>query len=732
MVFLNTPGVLADVAVALAGPATATAGGPIAYTVTLTNNGPAASADVWLQTFTPPGLAFVSGTGPCATLPCHVGPVPAGPFPAITLNYAIDPGFASPNAQTAVAMYTPTGDAVPANDSASVTTPILPAQVDLVVTKTGPATIVAGQDITYAITVNNNGPNAAGGVVLSDPAPANLTFKSITGGGCATLPCTIGTVAVGANLPITATFTVSPDYTGGGSFTNTATVTTVSNETVPGDNSVTSAATTVSRSADLGVNKTGPASIFAGQNLVYTITVSNDGPSSATGATVANPTPAGLTFVSASNGCNFPVTPNCSLGTVAPGPGTPFTVTYSVPADYSGVSPIVNVATVSTTTSDPDSGNNTDSVSTTVGFSANLEITKTGPATVARGEDMTYTIAVRNIGPSNATSVSVVDTTPAGLTFVSTSAPCAVTTSFPCALGTITPGQTKTFTATFHVPTGFGAGPINNTATVSSAVNDPTPGNNSDSAQTTVVTSSSSDLIITKTGPANVYRGQQGVTYTITVMNNGPSTAANVQVADPTPAGLVFVSNTGDCTAAFPCSLGTLGVGVTRTITAKFDVPVDYAGSIPVVNTATVTSTTADPNTSNNSSSASAGVGFAFYTVSPCRLVDTREVANAPALAPGTVRTFTLVGTCGVTSGARSVSVNITVTSPTDAGDLRIYPTGTPLPGSSAINFAAGQTRANNAIIPLGAGGAIDVVTSQAAGSVQFILDVNGFLAYAP
>jgi hypothetical protein len=87
------------------------------------------------------------------------------------------------------------------------------------------------------------------------------------------------------------------------------------------------------------------------------------------------------------------------------------------------------------------------------------------------------------------------------------------------------------------------------------------------------------------------------------------------------------------------------------------------------------------------------------------------------------------VGSCGIPSEARSVSVNITVAGPTDAGDLRIYPSGSPLPGSSSINFSAGQTRANNAIMPLGAGGAIDVVTSQATGNVHFILDVNGYMA---
>ena len=58
----------------------------------------------------------------------------------------------------------------------------------------------------------------------------------------------------------------------------------------------------------------------------------------------------------------------------------------------------------------------------------------------------------------------------------------------------------------------------------------------------------------------------------MTLTNNGLSDAQGVSVADPTPSGLGFVSNTGDCTTAFPCELGTVAAGSTRTITTTFDV----------------------------------------------------------------------------------------------------------------------------------------------------------------
>jgi uncharacterized repeat protein (TIGR01451 family) len=107
------------------------------------------------------------------------------------------------------------------------------------------------------------------------------------------------------------------------------------------------------------------------------------------------------------------------------------------------------------------------------------------------------------------------------------------------------------------------------------------------------------DLAITKTGPASVVAGSNLI-YTITVTNPGPSDAAGVVVSDATPTGLVFVSNTVDCTTAFPCALGGVPAGATRTITATFSVPITYPGLGPIVNVASVSATTPDDTTANN------------------------------------------------------------------------------------------------------------------------------------
>jgi hypothetical protein len=125
------------------------------------------------------------------------------------------------------------------------------------------------------------------------------------------------------------------------------------------------------------------------------------------------------------------------------------------------------------------------------------------------------------------------------------------------------------------------------------------------------------------------------------------------------------------------------------------------------------------------------GTVFAgFYTLAPCRVADTRgPVApkGGPALTAGAFRTFALVGQCGIPPEANAVSVNLTVTQPTALGHISVFPSGTPLPLVSTLNYRAGQTRANNAIVAVGADGAITVVCAQTSGTVHFIIDVNGY-----
>jgi len=119
-----------------------------------------------------------------------------------------------------------------------------------------------------------------------------------------------------------------------------------------------------------------------------------------------------------------------------------------------------------------------------------------------------------------------------------------------------------------------------------------------------------------------------------------------------------------------------------------------------------------------------------FYTVTPCRLVDTRGPAGptgGPALDANSSRSFPVTGQCGIPASARAVSINVTVTQPATQGNLRLYPGGAILPLASAINYGAGQTRANNGLAALGATGELGVRCDQPAGTVHLLIDVNGY-----
>jgi hypothetical protein len=119
--------------------------------------------------------------------------------------------------------------------------------------------------------------------------------------------------------------------------------------------------------------------------------------------------------------------------------------------------------------------------------------------------------------------------------------------------------------------------------------------------------------------------------------------------------------------------------------------------------------------------------GLGFYTIDPCRVVDTRTT-DGPALAGQSNRLFAVTGKCGVPSTAKAISVNLTAVGPASPGFLSLYP-GNGIPSTaSSLNFAAGQTRGNNAVVLLATDGSGRIgVRNGSAGAVNFVLDVNGY-----
>lgn len=245
--------------------------------------------------------------------------------------------------------------------------------------------------------------------------------------------------------------------------------------------------------SDLSIAKSAnPNPVMVGQNLTYTLTVSNNGPDAAADAVVVDTLPATVNFVSATpsqGSCSGTSSLSCSLGTIDSGASA--TVAIVVQPTQAGT--IVNSASAASSSLDPNPGNNTASISTTVNPAgsagqADVSITKVAtPNPVVVGSDLAYTLTVSNSGPAAATRVMVSDTLPPSVVLASVTpsqGSCSGTTAILCTLGKIPPGGKATVTIIVHTTT---IGDLVNTAVVSALQGDPNLGNNT-ATMTTHVT----------------------------------------------------------------------------------------------------------------------------------------------------------------------------------------------------------------------------------------------------
>jgi uncharacterized repeat protein (TIGR01451 family) len=353
---------------------------------------------------------------------------------------------------------------------------------DLAITKTdSPDPVTAGTNLTYTITVNNNGPDVASNASWSDTLPAGTAFVSlpaVAGWSCTTpavgsggtVTCSNASFAVGSAV-FTLTVAVDPSVASGTILSNTAAVTSDTGESSPGNESAT-ATTTVAASADLAVTKIDtPDPVTAGTNLTYTITVTNNGPSNAASVALSDTLPAGTTFVSLSSpggwSCTTPAVGaggmvSCSIASLTSGSAA-FTLTVAVGASVADGTVLSNTAAVSSATTDPSPGNESATATTTVSNGAALTATKTASGTFVPGGTVTYTIVLTNTSthtqadnPGN----ELIDVLPAQLTLVSASATSGM------ALATV---ATNTVTWNGSIP-GGGSVTITIQATVESDV----------------------------------------------------------------------------------------------------------------------------------------------------------------------------------------------------------------------------------------------------------------------
>jgi uncharacterized repeat protein (TIGR01451 family) len=473
---------------------------------------------------------------------------------------------------------------------------------DLSVTKVDtPDPVIAGNNLIYTITVTNAGPSAASSVILNDTLPAGTMFVSLAspGGWSCTKPpvgsggtvsCSNPSLAMGSAV-FTLNVAVASSTPAGTVVSNTATASSETPDPNPGHESGT-ATTTVGASADLSVTKVDtPDPVQAGNNLTYTITVTNAGPSAAASVILNDTLPAGTTFVSlASPGgwsCTKPPvgsggTVSCSNPSQAVGSAV-FTLIVAVDLLTPNGTILVNTASASSTTPDPNPGNESGSASTTVGAlaaSADLSVTEVdNPDPVLAGNNLTYTITVTNAGPNPAADVSLNATLPAGTTFVSLSSPagwsCTISGTVSCSKGSVPVGF-SVFTLIVAVASSTPIGTIlTNAATIASSTSDPNPGDNGATATTAVSTPVSGTKSV-----SGILTPGSTVTYTVVLTNNGPSTQGDDpgnEFTDTLPAGLTLVSaaaTSGTATATPPTNLATwngalsVGASVTITITA--------------------------------------------------------------------------------------------------------------------------------------------------------------------
>jgi len=469
-----------------------------------------------------------------------------------------------------------------------------------------PASVPAGSNLLYTITVTNRGPSASTAIVRN-PLPPGAVFLSATAsqGACANtegvITCDLGSLPAGIAATITAQIMSAVP----GSLTNTVTVSGGQLDLVPANDSA-SASTAVLPIANVGLTLSASpssASLLLGQSVNYLLTVTNAGPNAATGVTLTNTLPAGMSFVSALSGqgqcTNTGGVVRCSLGNILPGGAT----TVQITATASALGAASNHAALAGTELDFDPANNAASHLVTIVPAADLSVAASPAfANVAVGRDFITLLTVSNRGPSSS-DATLVDTLPAAASFVSATTArggCVhLAGQVQCQFTNLAPGESA---SVILVSQSSVLGSLTNVAQVSGPLADAIPGNNAVTNVAAVVPSA--DLALTMSDrPDPVLLGED-LTCTLAVTNNGPNAANGVMLTNVLPPGVGFISavlGQGSCGRAgneVVCNLGSLaaGAGVSVALLMRPGQP----GFI--TNSAVVASQTIDATPSNNAS----------------------------------------------------------------------------------------------------------------------------------
>ncbi|AFY65090.1 conserved repeat domain protein [Geitlerinema sp. PCC 7407] len=444
------------------------------------------------------------------------------------------------------------------------------------------------------------------------------------------------------------------------------------------------------RAADLELVKTVDTTTPAvGQNITYTLTLTNRGPDTAGGITVNDQLPSGLTYVSDNSGGTYdPATGNWTVNFLGNGQSQQLQITARVnpTGDYANTAQITT-SDVPDLDSRPNNNVPTEDDQSTVTIvpqaSADLSVAKVVNNTTPNvGERVTFTVTLSNAGPSTATNVRLSDPVPTGLAnpVVTPSVGTYDAATGVWSVPAIDSGATATLTLEGTVTA---TAPTTNVAEVTGSDQpdpDSTPGNNDpneDDRAIATITPPIADLSLTKAvDNANPSPGDP-VTFTVVLTNSGPSTATNVRVSDPVPSGLTNATVTvsagtyDNATGLWSIPSLANGASVTLTLNGTFNA----AGTS--TNVAEVTgSDQPDPDSTPGNGSTTED-DRASVTI-PARVADLSITKTVDNTAPnvGEVITFTVT----LANAGPDTATNIEVSDPIPAGLTNV--TVTPATGT--------------------------------------------------
>jgi len=543
----------ADLAVTKTAPSSVLAEATFTYTIRARNNGPNPALNAQIVDTLPAGVTYQSHSQyngwSCAmagqTLTCNRTSMPASSGNQQTQMAAtvqvVAPELPTTLVNTAT-ISSNTSDPVPGNNSSTVQT-VVNATAGLSIAKTDSADpVYTGQAFEYYLDVTNVGPSAATNVTVTDQVPAELTLIAATGSGwtCTgagnNLTCTHqSTLAVGEESRITVDVVAGVVNTET-MITNTASVESGEEDSYPADN-VAQEQTTILPAADLRVYKNvDNMTPRVGETVVFTVDVRNGGPSAATGVRVSEQLPTGYQFVSAnpSQGTYNPFLGMWAVGNLAHEGMATLTLEALVLASGEYRNHVIGESDQE----DPDPSDNEDEVTPDPVPVADLDLLKVVDNPTPRvGDQVVFTVVVRNNGPSDATNVTVHEQLPSGFEFVSAQAD---TGSYDSGtglwnVGSLANGGQARLSLVARV---LASGDYRNVVTATADEEDPTPPEDEETPNPTPV----SDLGVTKTvDNATPYVGET-VTFTVVVNNAGPSDATGVQVTEQLESGYSFVS----------------------------------------------------------------------------------------------------------------------------------------------------------------------------------------------